>query len=187
MSIKEQINSIIDEESKCRNLTIDFVRGIAIILVVLGHSIQFGSGSVYIVNVDYFDSLLFKVIYSFHMPLFALVSGYLFFWSMKKSTFLIIKEKIISLVVPILCWEFIVRLVIQISKHIYDVRYFMFLYTSKLTESFWFLWSILLCSLIVLIVEKTFKWLKGYSFIYILILIFAMFSAVRIITEYPVI
>ena len=92
--------------SKCynsRNLTIDFIRGIAILLVVLGHNIQYGSGNDFYQMENYFDSLLFKFIYSFHMPLFALLSGYLFFWSMKRAMKYVIKKRLTSLLLPIFC------------------------------------------------------------------------------------
>lgn len=71
------------EQSRAeRSVVIDFIRGIAIILVILGHNIQYGSGVSYYTNELYFDNVLFKLIYSFHMPLFALISGYLSYRSM---------------------------------------------------------------------------------------------------------
>ncbi len=47
----------------------DFLRGIAIFLVLLGHSIQW-------TDPEWKHNLLFEGIYSFHMPLFMFVSGY---------------------------------------------------------------------------------------------------------------
>ena len=47
----------------------DFLRGIAIFLVLLGHSIQW-------TDPEWQHNLLFEGIYSFHMPLFMFVSGY---------------------------------------------------------------------------------------------------------------
>ena len=48
-----------------------------IILVIIGHSIQYGSGSNFIEKQMFFNNYLFKFIYSFHMPLFIMISGYL--------------------------------------------------------------------------------------------------------------
>lgn len=48
---------------------IDFCRGIAILLVVIGHLIQFNG----IVT----SNPVFEFIYSFHMPLFFAISGYI--------------------------------------------------------------------------------------------------------------
>jgi len=53
-----------------RNDLLDFYKGIAIILVILGHTFQ------YVFNpTDFDDALGFRLIYSFHMPLFILLSG----------------------------------------------------------------------------------------------------------------
>lgn len=50
-----------------RNSFIDFLRGIAIFLVLWGHSIQkLSQGS----NIDFFNDKIFIWIYSLHMPLF---------------------------------------------------------------------------------------------------------------------
>lgn len=58
----------INHSIKDRDAFLDISKGIAIILVVLGHVLQGSS--------DKFDDLLgFKVIYAFHMPLFVFLSG----------------------------------------------------------------------------------------------------------------
>lgn len=46
---------------------IDQLKGIAILLVVLGHVIGYNNCE---------DSFLWRFIYSFHMPLFMFISGY---------------------------------------------------------------------------------------------------------------
>ena len=48
---------------KARSLTIDIIKGINILLVVVGHLIPY-------------DGYVFRLIYSFHMPLFFMLSGY---------------------------------------------------------------------------------------------------------------
>ena len=58
------------EQNKGRNTYIDIIKGFAIILVVLGHSIQFGSGYDFRANAECFNNWLYRIIYSFHMPLF---------------------------------------------------------------------------------------------------------------------
>lgn len=62
-----------------RSSYLDLVKAFAIICVVVGHCIQYGSGARYLSDGSYFLNVVFKVIYSFHMPLFMLVSGYLFY------------------------------------------------------------------------------------------------------------
>lgn len=48
---------------------VDATRGLAIMLVVLGHAIQF-------TNADFDANLAFRLIYAVHMPLFMFLSGY---------------------------------------------------------------------------------------------------------------
>jgi len=53
---------------KKRDLQLDIAKGLAIMLVVMGHVIQLS-------NVSFDQSVGFRFIYSFHMPLFVLLSG----------------------------------------------------------------------------------------------------------------
>ncbi len=88
-----------------RNSSIDIAKGIAALLVVLGHCIQFGNGEVYLQEKLYFDNVVFQAIYSVHMPLFALIGGYLFSGSLRKrggKSELLMKLR--TLGIPILCW-----------------------------------------------------------------------------------
>lgn len=57
---------------------IDCVRGIAVFLMVWGHTIQCGNGQAFIDEKSYYSDLIFRSIYSFHMPLFAILGGGLF-------------------------------------------------------------------------------------------------------------
>lgn len=52
-----------------RSIEIDAMKGIAIISVMLGHFIASHYGM---------ENFLFRLIYSFHMPLFFILSGYFF-------------------------------------------------------------------------------------------------------------
>lgn len=63
------------------DIRLDIIKGIAIILVVMGHCIQYGSGNDYYTSALFFEENIFKFIYSFHMPLFMLISGYVFGFS----------------------------------------------------------------------------------------------------------
>ena len=56
----------------------------------------------------FFDDPVFKAIYSFHMPMFMLVSGYLFAFSVRRRKGLeIIAQKLRTLVLPILIWSLV--------------------------------------------------------------------------------
>ena len=60
---------------KQRNATVDYIRGIAILLVIIGHTVS-NNGIV-----DYSGSGLYRVIFALQMPLFMLVSGYVTVYS----------------------------------------------------------------------------------------------------------
>ena len=61
---------------KERDLLPDILRGFAILMVVYGHYIQEGNGYDFSTDMSYFDDKIYQFIYSFHMPLFALIAGY---------------------------------------------------------------------------------------------------------------
>lgn len=86
--------------TKERIKKIDFIRGIAMILVICGHSVG-------LVLKDNTGRLIHDIIYTFHMPLFFLVSGYIEYENhhsgskiYKLST--IVTKDIISLYIPYL-------------------------------------------------------------------------------------
>ena len=62
-----------------REPLIDVAKGIAILLVLLGHTIQFASGEEFEKASLFYNNIVFKTIYSFHMPLFMVISGYLYY------------------------------------------------------------------------------------------------------------
>ena len=72
-----------------RFVEIDVMKGIAIMLVVLGHVLAWFYDD-FLVRIDsmpYNEIVLWKYIYSFHMPLFMFVSGFVVFNPCKKYTF----------------------------------------------------------------------------------------------------
>lgn len=86
---------------------IDQLRGLAILLVVIGHILQFNNiqGGA--------NNRIFKIIYSFNMPLFFFVSGYIGYKTVKvydlKSFGKHILKKFISLCIPLFSWSFLVN------------------------------------------------------------------------------
>ena len=60
---------MVNKNQSSRLLWIDNLRACLIFLVVIGHVIQFS-------HPHYGDTLLFQYIYSFHMPLFVFISGF---------------------------------------------------------------------------------------------------------------
>jgi fucose 4-O-acetylase-like acetyltransferase len=87
-----------------RIIEIDRLKGFAIFLVVIGHLIQN--------NLKEGESnSLFSIIYSFHMPLFFFLSGYVAYSSTKvksiNSFIAYLHKKAVSLLIPMLSWPFI--------------------------------------------------------------------------------
>lgn len=89
-------------ENVCRNEKVDMLRGIAIILVMLGHGLDLvmkngmassSAGGGY--------TLTYDVIYMFHMPLFFMISGYVY-KSNNEKVLRIVMKNIISFYVPYL-------------------------------------------------------------------------------------
>ena len=144
---------------------IDVAKGIAIILVLIGHSIQYASGASYSSSGAFYDNWVFKIIYSFHMPLFMIISGYLFNNSIgRKTTKAILIDKLRTLLLPIFAFAFVafwVRydsglcLIDQIRRYFSFTRY-----------TLWFLWALFYSSIGVTLIHKFFK---DNIFVYILV------------------
>lgn len=77
---------------------LDNSKAILIVLVILGHVIQ---GSIE----DYQHNPIFRFIYSFHMPLFLAISGYLTYKPKYDSG--LIKKRAVQLLVPFVIWAFL--------------------------------------------------------------------------------
>ncbi len=107
------INEVINLK-KNRVSELDILKGIAIFLVVWGHSIQYLSPS----QLDYYNNIVFRFIYSFHMPLFMIVSGYLFYTSVNKKNFFdTFMNKFRKILLPGLLLGFIIGIVEAIINH----------------------------------------------------------------------
>lgn len=142
-----------------RNEIIDTIKGIAIILMIMGHCIQYGSGQDWMMNDSFYDNFLFKFIYSFHMPLFMLISGYLFYYSIKKYSFFYnLQKRVMTLLVPIVTWSFLYNAINAIIKGEAFISVpFIKQCIWYAIGSFWFLWAVFYCSLVVMFVNKFFK------------------------------
>ena len=140
-----------------RNTKIDFLRASAIITVILGHCIQFGQGPVYYSG-KCLEDYLFRFIYSFHMPLFMLLSGYLFYSTICRHSFAAnILSRFKTLFIPIIMWNIVPFIMYTYHDSPHTFRYLLTAYISTMIENSWFLWAIFYCSFAVLIVNRFFK------------------------------
>ncbi len=140
------------DESADRCL-VDFIRGVAIILMLWGHSIQYCCGGQF----DFYENTVFKFIYSFHMPFFMLISGYLFFFSEQKRELVnLIEYKTKSLLYPILMCSVLNHILTKIPSFLIGGGRSGIL-GGVPVFSLWFLWSILSASIAVGFAVKLFK------------------------------
>lgn len=146
-------------ETTKRNNYIDILKGICIVLVIFGHCIQYGSGASFRSNSLYFENVVFKLIYSFHMPLFIMISGYLFGYSTTKySIKLNIIKKLRSLVVPIVAWTTVITTIDLCSYAILEQEIIIAdiakRYVKNVLFEIWFLWAVLFCSITTLLIKR---------------------------------
>lgn len=134
--------------NKTRVGWIDVYKGMLIIFVVLGHSLQ----EIYTANqIDFTTSWFRNIIYSFHMPAFMAMSGYLVYRINAKYDIIeIIKKRFLQLIVPLLLWT-------GIMAFVKDSDYIdLILYPNN---GYWFLWAlffiIMLFNVVNYICEKT--------------------------------
>lgn len=146
---------------KERNRTIDIIRGFAVLLVLWGHVIQYFT----IDGFAFYDNWLYKTIYSFHMPLFMIVSGYLFYYSASKYSFgTIISKRVRTLGWAMIIWGGCYNLVLQMLYVLMRHETFSFLELYKSLFSSWFIWSVLLSSMVTGWIEKKIK-VKGVKIV----------------------
>jgi fucose 4-O-acetylase-like acetyltransferase len=133
--------------TKNRDLFLDIAKGLAIILVVVGHVVQGSSPN--------FDDLLwFKVIYSFHMPLFVFLSGAVAAIAFKsdkvkegvsaalQQTKTRIAKAMVRLLLPFIAWCLINELIYHHSESVMSALVLAF---RRPDTALWFLLAIFYC------------------------------------------
>lgn len=166
-------------EERQRDVLPDVLKGFGIFLVVLGHCIQSGSGLEYLARAGYFYDQWYQFIYSFHMPLFMVISGYYAWNSVQRANTSqdrkkMIKKKCIYLITPNIAWKLIELVYLFVTDTYYrgfDVLLKDF-FIGSLTN-FWFLWAVLYSFLLVCLMHYK---LRDSVWIYILIFMAMFFT-----------
>lgn len=147
----------------------DIVKGIAIVLVVIGHAIQY-------VNIEgWTTSYVERSIYIFHMPLFIAVSGYFFYNSAIKNTyFSFICKKGKSILLPSITFGCII-LLLKIAGNLLKNR------TFSLPEidnwEYFGLWYLTFLFILCAIGKTFLNWLPRYAeCIWLLLIIVSVFN-----------
>lgn len=136
-------------QKKKRDVSLDIAKGILIFLVVWGHSIQMGFGYGYGESGLYMRDAIYRGIYSFHMPLFMAISGYLFYYSNKKPFGKVISSKLKSIGIPYITYCTLLVLALAPSLKMGGAKSVIF---ETYKNGFWFLTSVLLNCMIVAVV-----------------------------------
>lgn len=124
------------------------IKGVAIFLMIWGHCIQYCAMG----SVDFFGDPVFKTIYAFHMPLFMLVSGYLFSFSFgKRDLKSLLSHRIQGMLHPIVFATILSNILMLLpgyilSDHAQILHGALF---EGIEYTFWFLWAVLISSVIV--------------------------------------
>lgn len=161
-------------QSRERDVYCDVIKGIAIFLVVFGHCIQFGSGLTYLGEARYFEDNVFVIIYSFHMALLMLISGYFFGHTVQKYLpKQIVITRFTQLLLPLIVWTTITTLIFGgVSLKENGVVGIVNKLIRSYTTEMWFIWAVFWCSLITLAIRC---WGNDKKYFHILIIIVLLF------------
>lgn len=129
------------EQIKSRNQTVDILRGIAMLLVVLGHTMTGCTTGAE-------ESFLFNIVWSLQMPLFILISGYVTRYSRSiedtVGLWKHIKKRTVVYMLPWLVWSLLIRGVILGQYNFLNIKYLLW----HMDTGYWFLATIWTISMI---------------------------------------
>lgn len=150
-----------------RNLTIDCLKAFTIMLVIVGHFIQNS-------DVNFDGNLLFRVIYSVHMPLFIFLSGYVSY-KVNIYDWGYVFKRMSSLLLPFISWGIVNQSILQYQSHsFHPLAYFKFIIYPD--NGLWFLWVLFFMHFSYFIVLKYFAKYQIYIFSIVTVL-FIVLSA----------
>lgn len=167
-----------------KNLKVVNIRAIAIIIVVLGHSIILYSpywGVYQTVNKVYIFELLKNIINIIQMPLFFSLSGYLFFKTMskKKSILTFIKTKFKRLIIPFIAialfWMIPIKCLVNYPNYVNKsfLEILQLLFSLSDSGHLWYLPTLFFIFIIMFGVCKLLK-IKEQDYKYFLIFLFLL-------------
>ena len=172
MTYLSRVGTVSNDMSKGRDLTLDLAKGILIILVVLGHSIQYSYGLEYSQSDIYFENPVFRIIYCFHMPMFMLISGYLFCSSNKKQFRTVIGSKLRAIGIPMISFIILYSFIDYVGMIRTNPLGIVTSFLDSIVRGWimWFLFSILLNMFVVAVLTR----ISGNR-IYQYLMMFALF------------
>ena len=149
---------------------IDAAKGIGILFVVLGHAIRPG-----MISIPWCD-FLFRFIYSFHMPLFFVLSGYTFALSYTRyldQPLQFVQRRVKALFVPLISYAAAIYLCFFIAYRIPLIAnllsassfawvnplryiYLLFVWENPYAAHLWYVWVLLIITLIAFLLARRF-------------------------------
>ncbi len=156
---------------------VDYVKGIGIILVVLGHVLR-GIEKAGGVQKNHALIVVDSIIYSFHMPIFFFVSGLFFHNSMeKRHSDGIIRNKFDNIVYPYIVWSLIqgcIEIILSryTNNHFNPAELLSIMWMPR--DQFWFLYILMMCFVVFIIFEVAFLRVN-YLFLTVILSFFCVF------------
>ncbi len=144
-----------------RDTAVDALRGFSILLVVLGHAIA-NAENLLVAPAYNLELYVSKFIYSFHMPLFFLISGYVLFGKRVR-----VRDRALRLLPPFFAWIPVYYLVNRYVHH-WPATFLSSLKDNILHPAIglWFLPTLFLCSLLLIpaaYLERRHSWMGEIS------------------------
>ena len=167
-----------------RNEKIDMLRGLAVFLMVWGHAVQYLSGGEF----NIFENSAFRFIYSFHMPLFMIISGYVYGIGFDGHTIKeIIWKRMTRIVYPCILWGSLSHWFVQGLNLIQGET--TFISAAKgwpaALPGHWFLWAVAVCSFMLLPYKKLTGWKFAVLQIPLLFLVCYLPTGSTLLYMYP--
>ena len=170
--------------NKDRVIFLDYAKAIGIFLVVLGHAICF-------LPKTNLGNSIFNIIYSFHMPLFFIISGIVIAITTKKTNNIDLKYKYFNLfyrlMIPYFLWS-ILYIFIRIMNNPYHIKHYfcrtiIAIISGSGLAPLWFLFSLFVSEVCFFYILK--KWIiKSNSKIKRLILLLLIITLLSILCNY---
>lgn len=145
----------------------DIIKCFAIFLVVWGHCMQNMT-----MDLSYYtQDIVCECIYSFHMALFMLVSGYFAHSSLSKPIIEVLSKRAMQLLIPSIVWFIIIRgLALTVSFQTLTSNDIIELVFGCFT-SFWFLKALFMCYFLTMVGSLIFQKCKMALPVYVLFII----------------
>ncbi len=158
--------------SKQYNPYLDVLKGFAILLVVLGHSVQMN-----VADGNFDGNLLFRIIYSFHMPLFMFLSGAAAAYSIRPMNMEFIKRKFYQLIIPFVAWYLIGYFLG--GAHYRGVHFMTYIHDVIVSpdDGLWFLYVLFVNFCCLAFIRKLEPKLKLWSYLITWLVIYALPTA----------